>query len=1260
MITFHVLDALTQDIQILRETEEVREFQYCEDPDFQDDDDEILTRRNYQKSLKQKQGVREMIIHLFGTTAEGKHVRLSVNGFKPFFYVEIPARENAFTIFRQILRSALLSKGMDPNMVEITQTKNIALLGYSGDRKQNYAKLETKSLADFRSLRNLFLNETSNPIFPLYHDDEPLKVYDAKLDPMLRFFHMRNIDTCAWVEADIEWNDVDADVLEADCHWEDISPNKKPPTPSAPFMKVIWDIECYSENREFPLTKKGYERVAKLLIQHAEDGKKIPEMICGAFRHPEKPPPGMEPLRVKGIKEPNFEKIDSALQRAMHFFDEHFQNRSTWTPTQKEEKTDILAKTLNKILSHIAPLAGDPIIQIGVVLAIYDIPKERHIWVLGTCDPIPGIVVHSFKNEKDLLLDWATTMGMINPDILEGYNIFGFDERYVWERAKELGITDHPSFQTLNRLADLGGSFELQEKFLSSSAMGDNLMYVWSTSGRLQVDLYHYIKRNYQLPAYKLDDVCMYFMSGQLSRVDRNTESGKWKIYTKITGDILPGRYVVLLDDTGEIVVDKMKILEIENGKALIVEASPDPDIDIDSVVKWAIVKDDLPPTEIFRLHEGNSADRARIAAYCIQDCDLVLELSKKLEVLNKCMSMANVCSVPISYIFMRGQGIKIESVIFKYCHENEIVIEVQPSSPPHWKTNNTQETEESYEGAIVLDPVPGFYSKSPIGVCDFSSLYPSTIISENISYDSLVWVKDFDLNGKFVSMPFGSPDLENLAPPGTRWTDISFDIWSPDPKDTRKNPEKRKVGLRICRYAQKADGTKHTLPNIVAKLLDERKKKRKEAEKETDPFRKALLDAEQLAYKLTANSLYGQLGSSTFKIRLQYLAASVTAYGRLQLLFAKEAIEQFYGPEANDPRCNASITYGDTDSLFIDFQVRDPTTGKRLEGTEAIQTTIDLTVEAGKFVTSVLKKPHDFEFDKAAYPFIIFSKKRYVYNKYEDSATHYKQTSMGIVLKRRDNAPVLKTIYGGAVKILLNERDVPKAAAFVKEKCLDMVNGKMSLSQLTITKSLRADYKATPPAHKILADRIRGRDPGNAPNAGERIGYVYICPPTGQSAPKLQGDRIETPAYIRAKKLRPDIRYYIDHQLIKPISQLFSVVLEDIPGFKRVDGRLDETMREAFAAELLFREAYAQCDKIAMRDFATRHFQGGVVSTRTTNHPRTRSQTAATAMAVTETTAKKQGKLDSYFVDKLLLEQLKTTKKKEKKDKKKEKEWIS
>lgn len=43
-----------------------------------------------------------------------------------------------------------------------------------------------------------------------------------------------------------------------------------------------------------------------------------------------------------------------------------------------------------------------------------------------------------------------------------------------------------------------------------------------------------------------------------------------------------------------------------------------------------------------------------------------MLDLFRKLDVFNNAMSMANVCSVPVGYIFLRGQGVKIESLMFK------------------------------------------------------------------------------------------------------------------------------------------------------------------------------------------------------------------------------------------------------------------------------------------------------------------------------------------------------------------------------------------------------------------------------------------------------------------------------------------------------------------------------------------------------------------------------------------------------------------
>jgi DNA polymerase elongation subunit (family B) len=1140
-------------------------------------------------------------IVLFGSTAEGKAVRLNVQGFEPYFYVELPPLRNPLRFFEDALEKAMGDVPQFPRLQKnedysLKKTQKQSLYGYSGGTPISLVKIRVKKRKHFYDFRKLFLNEQSEPIFCLGKGDTPLKVYDAMLDPMLRWFHMRDIQPCGWIEIDADFEEDDG-TLVASCQWDEVSPTKGP-LASAAFKTVFWDIECYSKSGDFPMASKD-----------------------------------------------------------------------------------------------------DPIIQIGNVITQLGKETERIIFVLDTCDPIPGITVKSCKTERDLLLEWAAYMASINPDIFVGYNIFGFDDKYVWERAERLGITESASFQTLNRLSSMDGmnqQMKMIEKFLSSSALGDNYLYMWNITGRLEIDLYHYIRRSANLPSYKLDSVAQFYLSGKLSGVEKKSRS-EWLIKTKQTGDARPGRYLTILDETGEAMTDKMKVVAVESGKSITVEPNEcDLEEDFAEAVKYAVVKDDVPPAEIFRLHaEDGSEGRAKVAKYCIQDCDLVLELYKKLDVFNNAMSMANVCSVPVKYIFTRGQGIKIESLIFKECRERGIVIEVLKSQSfikeedsEEKKEKDDEVVEDSYEGAIVLDPVPGFYSESPIGVCDFASLYPSTIISENISHDSLVWVKDFDLDGKLVCVSFGSELDEEKAPEGTRWTDIEFDIKRPDPNDKRKQPEKIKVGTRLCRYAQKPDGTKHTLPDIVAKLLAARKSKRKEAEKETDIFRKNLLDAEQLAYKLTANSLYGQLGSSTFKIRLQHLAASVTSYGRKQILFAKAAIEKFYGPEAKDPRCCARVVYGDTDSLFVDFGVKDAETGLPLVGTKAVEATMHITEEAGKFVSSALKPPHDFEYDKTFDQFIIFSKKRYVGNKYEESATDFKQTSMGIVLKRRDNAPILKTIYGGAIQILLNERNVEKAANFVREKTMEMIQGKMSLSQLTITKSLskykaewvrddikqleeklksakgdeltkvrvqlnrkKVDLENAPPypAHKILADRMAQRDPGNAPAVGDRMGFVYIVPPNGKNT-KLQGDRIESVDFIKQNQLQPDYEYYIEHQLMKPIGQLFGLMVERMEGCPYRES-IKEDMRETLAIDLLFSSALNSCKKQGNLDaFLT---PKSVLRRSPRNH--------GTKETEAMSSAPKQKSIDNYFAHKLIIDEYDSQKKKaktslikEKKEKKK------
>lgn len=1176
-------------------------------------------------------------IVLFGTTVEGKSVILNVQQFKPFFYVRIPealaANSNAIKLFRR-----WLSNGMTDAVAsecDFVIEKHKTLFDFTNSAFATFLKLTVPSQTVWRTLKNRLLDKESVPIAyetksmfgpaaasilasatrsndvaALSDNGEriALKVYEANIDPALRFFHIQDLVPAGWVRVESGlWDYANtsdgkrADVF-ACADACDIHP--APDVGMAPYLVASWDIECMSSHGDFPLAAKTWRKPLRELVEQGRipaDVNELAAVLADAINgksgplspvYLHRPYPGTmlgETLYLMMEGKQVLRRIAEALRELQSASD--------------RDTADKAIKTIDKHLTAALPrIAGDEIIQIGTVLYKLGAPVSKHIWVLGSCTTTnvrpPGadvpIYVDTFRTEAEMLAAWFRWIDKTQPDILIGYNIFGFDSRYVWDRLHQL-FTEEQVKQIIRSYSLLRSRPpRLEEKFLSSSAMGDNTMYFISSPGRLQIDLLPYIRRNHNLDSYSLDNVSATFVSGSLGGLKPADGAETFRFATKSTTGIVVGRYITLLDEDNDRVVDRCQIVGVEPKALTVVIPGGQATLSDHGVapVRWAQVKDDVSPKDIFRLHRGSADDRAVIAKYCLQDCDLVMELFNKLEILNNSVAMAQVCSVPVSYIFTRGQGIKIESLIFKECRRVDQLIEVMKSSVFGDKEvieddvgNNGEETdseapqvEDTYEGAIVLEPHTGIYIDDPVTADDFASLYPSSIISENISHDTLIWVKDYTNEGEFICTREGSDAYDNL--PGAKYVNIEFDILRPDPADTRKNPAKIRDGRRVARYIQQPQGT---IPRILEMLLASRKKCRKLAESEPDEFRRALLDAQQLAYKLTANSLYGQLGSGTFKIRRQVLAASTTAYGRKQLMYAKAVIESIYGG-GRDPRCDVECVYGDTDSIFLRFRPRDPVTGQRLTGAAALEAAKALTVESGKLVSSCLKPPHDFEFDKIFKSFCLLSKKRYVGDMSEDGLTDddFHRKSMGIVMKRRDNAPIVKYVYGGAIDRILATSDVKtgvrEAASFVQQAARELLAGKFPMSKLTITKSLRAEY-ANPKsiAHKVLADRIGERDPGNKPSTSDRIPFVYIQHTGGGAPPKLQGDRIELPSFIRENKLMPDYAFYITNQIAKPIAQVFGLEVQYLPGVKQSDvaaaaaARDPVAAREKLASKILF-----------------------------------------------------------------------------------------
>jgi DNA polymerase elongation subunit (family B) len=175
----------------------------------------------------------------------------------------------------------------------------------------------------------------------------------------------------------------------------------------------------------------------------------------------------------------------------------------------------------------------------------------------------------------------------------------------------------------------------------------------------------------------------------------------------------------------------------------------------------------------------------------------------------------------------------------------------------------------------------------------------------------------------------------------------------------------------------------------------------------------------------------------------------------------------------------------------------------------------------------------------------MIFAKKRYIGNLYENDVDKFDLKSMGVVLKRRDNAKILKHIYGGIINIILQDKDIKKSLEFLDAELQKLVNGEYDWDNFIISKKINASYKKPESiAHKVLADRVNKRKNGNIFNSGDRIEYIFIK----NDKAKLQGERIETKEYILENNLKPDYNYYIVNQLMNPITDIYKLCYFNIP----------------------------------------------------------------------------------------------------------------
>ena len=1249
-------------------------------------------------------------IQMFGLNEKGETCLIYVDGYCPFFYVQVDDHWTNTTAyqFQEYLGEQL--KGYNKQCLKsATLVEHDKLYEFTGNTKFKFVKLTFTNMDVFNKAKNLWFQMEKTPEGDFATDEDgrkkriyvpmefmktKLHLYESKIPPLLRYFHIHEISPSGWIEVS-NYTIPSKKQLRSSCKYEYIcTPTGVVPLPQketpVPFKICSFDIEASSSHGDFPLPKKDYkrlvsqitdaflvriqkgdlqptdkkradqllkqmlyaafsigsmenidevypkvkhtktylkEKIQKLLIssldqikqeikeEKSDKGSRKNAKICSMFEKIADDAKTLLKIGANGGNEDNEDNggnemvggfgsnVGDISEQSLYYGanknkDEIQKQKGNMALTQilldeeytRESKIQILNEHISQYPGF-PELKGDEVTFIGSTFMKYGTsePYKNHCIVVGSCDDIPNAEVVSVKTETTCLQEWTKMIRTEDPDIIIGYNIFGFDYAFMFQRAQELNIVD--KFMDLSRIQgekcykeNAKTSEQSLEMTKNRLASGDYELHYPGLSGRLQIDLLFYYRRDYNLSSYKLDDVAGNFIRDDIKGIELGQENGcdVTKLYSKNLAGLnvhdfihieittftvdyyMKGKKFQVQDIVYNCVVENHD--SIANGKYnIIVLHGHYSDLNTKTqVLKWGMSKDDVSPQDIFRLARGSSADRAVVAKYCIQDCNLVQHLMKKTDVLTGYNEMARICNVPISFLVFRGQGIKLTSYVAKVCREkNTLMPDLE-----HGKND------DGYEGAIVLAPKCAMYGENPVACNDYSSLYPSIAKAWNLSPNSKVWTKLYDNQNNLVRindvvLAKCTPQKKEILVkkiqsydnlPEYRYIETSFDhfetvqTYTANGKLGRKIKEKR--GVKVCRWAQFPNGQEGIIPCIIGDLLKARKETRVKAESESDPFLANVLDKRQLGYKVTANSLYGQMGSSVSTFFEKDVAASITSIGRMMIIYARRMVEEIYEnliyektdgtARVSSVRTRSAYVYGDTDSVFFTFNLEDVKTGKPIRGKEALEWTIEIAQEAAHLCSLFLPPPMKLAYEKTLMSFILLSKKRYVGMLYETDPNKGKLKFMGLPLKRRDSCDYVKDVYGGILTILMKEPDnISKAIEFLNTMLKRLVEGNVSMEKLAITKSLRSNYKnPSQIAHRVLADRIGEREPGNKPKPGDRIKYVFV---TNNDPKCLLGERIETPDYIIKNDIPLDYTYYITNQLMNPLQQLLSLAIEKI-----------------------------------------------------------------------------------------------------------------
>jgi DNA polymerase elongation subunit (family B) len=586
----------------------------------------------------------------------------------------------------------------------------------------------------------------------------------------------------------------------------------------------------------------------------------------------------------------------------------------------------------------------------------------KHLLTLKQCAPIndSNVIVEECKNEKELIMKWVDTISKMDPDIFYTYNGDSFDCIYLLERAilHGLAFKDNRTkrinrgyiVENLSRLTDI--PCDLRKEYFSSSAYGDSEFHRLYIPGRLNYDLLiHYKRGMKKYPSYKLD-----YIANEILKEGKHDVSAKeiFGYYEQGTPEKIRsiGEYCIQDTELLQKLVDKQLILTniIQLANVTYVPigylTTKGQTIKVFSqLLRKARQMDFLVPHTNFnedsfpifvKLKEPHSFDECDVGEYVEIDLGLNETIGKRQNIncrISEIIDDTNIIILTDTEISKEYYNRRL-----KYKHQDYICSRIWP---------NDDAIDDSFTGATVLDPKPGWYATDNIAVLDFASLYPTVEISRNLCYSTLVmderylnlsnvkyetieWNDSVEYKLKQTCQGVGKSgkskgqvcgkqaffEVKCNSSKCTMCTDvckiesdkntdvIHYYCRIHDPlkkeRDAQDKCQKKDVTYKyiIVQPHKNESGeiiNKGVIPALLEELYSERKRVKREmaqAQQDGNKLLADILDSTQLAIKVSLNSVYGFVSRGQGNLICKPLGQLTTAIGRMLIEQSKEYAE--------------------------------------------------------------------------------------------------------------------------------------------------------------------------------------------------------------------------------------------------------------------------------------------------------------------------------------------------------------------------------